>query len=432
MKTSNNHTQKSNQAIFALLDTPAFGGAEQYMLSHLRFLCQQGYHIVLATNNEKVKQEFLARLTPEEEETFHIIKAPYRLDAIGNWKGLVKFFLSLPRALFWCYSTIQRLQKEYEQVICLWPGFSDRLAFSPIARHFACPLIWIEIGPLEPTFKKNWGFPRFLYRLSEKYVSSLVTISLFTKQSILKNTHFKASDMTLVYPGTHVFSEKDVESFKKKSRVWKKKKHLENKTLFGVVARLAHENEIAMVIRGFYLYLNSRHPGNHSASRISYVKDSGQARMTISDTILLIIGDGPVRGELEALVEQLGITEQVRFCGFVSEEEKRVILSGCSLFIFPRAWELDGFGMTTIEAMALGVPVLTTDFGPQIEIVTDGREGYKYIPHDSEDLAKKMRKMMEVRPLLRNAMSKKARERVVSFSWKQSHDKMYHVVQSFS
>src|SRR5258708_16047148 len=158
-----------SRVIFSLLDTPAFGGAEQYMFSHLHFLSTHGYSIVLATNNETVKKEILSRLSVGEQKKFQIIRAPYRLDAIGNWKGLVKYFLGLPFAIGWCVMTLRQLTQRYSQVMCLWPGFSDRLTFSPIAKHFHCPLVWIEIGPLEPVLKRNWGFPRLCYRFAQHF-----------------------------------------------------------------------------------------------------------------------------------------------------------------------------------------------------------------------------------------------------------------------
>ncbi len=396
-------------AIFSLLDTPAFGGAEQYMFSHLHFLQKQGYEIVLATNNKKVESEILSRLSKEEKKTFYIIKAPYRLDAIGNWKGLIKFFLSLPKSIIWCYITLQKLTAQYEQVICLWPGFSDRLIFSPLAKFFHCPLFWIEIGPLEPTFKKTFGFPKLLYLFGERFPDTIITTSLFTKQSIIRNSRFVSEDITLVYPGTRLFTQNEIQSFTQKAMKWKEKEKLTKAHLIGIVARLAHENEIDMVIKAFGLFLQ---------------------KSKYNDVYLLIIGDGPVRKELEGLTETLSISKQVRFLGFVTEEEKYTFLAGCDFFIFPRAWELDGFGMTTIEAMSLGLPVLTTNFGPQIEIVTDDKEGYKYKPHDSEDLAKYIAKMVSMNAKEQKNMIQEALKRAKYFSEENSHKTMFSIISS--
>jgi len=400
--------QHESIAILSFLDSPAFGGAEQYLFSHLYFLNKQGYAIVLATNNKNVDNEILSRLTIEDKQNFKIVNAPYRLDAIGNWKGLIKFFLSLPYAFFWCFITLKQLTRKYEKVICLWPGFSDRLVFSPIAWAYHCPLIWIEIGPLEPTFKRNFGFPKLLYRLSERFSTHVITTSLFTKTSIIKNSHFTPKDITLIYPGARIFSQKEIESFRKKA---KGLTNLKNAACIGVVARLADENEIGMVIHAFYLYLQKHR------------KDK---------CVLLIIGDGPKRFQLEELTQRLKISNRVRFFGFVSEKEKRIILASCKFFIFPRAWELDGFGITTIEAMSLGLPVLTTNFGPQIEILTDGKEGYRYKPHDSVDLSLKIAKMRGLKVTDLKRMRQATIKRAYDFSDIRSNKKMLAIIESQS
>ncbi len=404
-------TRYKQTVIFSLLDSPAFGGAEQYMFSQLYSLSKKGYKIILATNNNFVKKEILLRLTTDDTKTFSVINAPYKLDAIGNFRGLVKFFLSLPRATIWCFFTLHRLKSKYGKVLCLWAGFSDRLVFSFIARYFNLSIIWVEIGPLEPTFKRNIGFPRVLYRLSEWIPKHIITISLFTKKSIIENSHFKDSDCTLVYPGTKVFSVSEINKYKSKAYKWILQENLRNKKLIGLVARLAHENEILMVLRAFSLYLQ---------------------KQSSEDIVLIIAGDGPQRTELEKLSQKLKIANRVRFLGFVSEEQKRVVLAACYFFIFPRAWDLDGFGITTIEAMSLGLPVLTTDFGPQVEIVTNDKEGYRYKPHDSKNLASHIKKMIGLNPEKWRTMSKEAFARARDFSDANSHSAMLSIIRSIS
>src|SRR5579859_3630095 len=156
-------TSRVPRVIFSLLDTPAFGGAEQYMFSQLSFLSKHGYSVVLATNNEAVKKEILSRLSVGEQRNFQVITAPYRLDAIGNWKGLLKYFLAAPVGITWCVWILFSLKKRFGNVVCLFPGWSDRVTFSPFVKLLRVPLIWIEIGPLKPVFQRNWGFPKLLY-----------------------------------------------------------------------------------------------------------------------------------------------------------------------------------------------------------------------------------------------------------------------------
>lgn len=400
-----------NKVIFSILDTSAFGGAEQYMFSHLRFLSHQGYRVILATNNLKVKEIMLSRLDTKEKKHFEIIHAPYRLDAIGNWKGLVKFFLTLPRALIWAYTTMKKLSRMYDKVICLWPGFSDRSSFSPLAKHFSLPLIWVEFGTLEPIYRRNWGFPKLLFQMPSVLADHLITSSKYTKKSIIKNSRFKNNDISLVYPGTEIFTNDDLGFYKLKALNWLKENKLTKSLLFTVVGRLAHENEIDMVIQGYCQFLSKINNSNY---------------------LLQIIGDGPQRNELEVLIKKLNIEDKVIFHGFVSEEKKRILLSASTAFIFPRAWELDGFGITTIEALSLGIPVLTTNFGPQVEIVTEGKEGFRYKPHDSKDLSKKLEKITKLSSTDRHTMGRLGLERANIFSEKTSHQKMLNVIQKFA
>lgn len=397
--------------IFSLLDSPAFGGAEKYIFLNLKFLNKNGYEIVLATNNEKVKNEFLTRLTLKEQKTFKIVNAPYRLDAIGNLKGLIKYFLSIPKALVWCFFTIKNLKKSYKNVICLWPGFSDRLSFSFIAYFLNCNLIWIEFGPLTPVFKKNFGFPKVMYNLASYFPGVLITISNFTKNDIIRNSKFKSKDIKIIYPGIKIFTKEKIKKFKIRFSIWQKREKLENRKIICLMGRLAIESEIDLVLIAF--------------SRV--IKE-----LRNQNIMLLIIGDGPDKKKYEDLSKNLKIESFIKFVGFVSEEEKNVLLSGCDFFIFPRAWELEGFGMTTIEAMSLGLPVLVPDFGPQREIVTDDKAGFKYSPHNSIDLSLKIIKMLNLNFKEKSNFINKSLKKASNFSEKKMYDDFLFILRELS
>ncbi len=361
------------KAVFSLLDTPAFGGAEQYMLAHLYYLAEHGYHVVLATNNQAVKdrviQENKTRKS-QKQALVECIHAPYRLDAIGNWKGLVKYFLSLPHSLWWLWQTLTHLKESYSQTIAVLPGFTDRLTFSPLIKWFGFPLIWIEIGPLEPTFKKTWGFPKLLYRLTQKYPDHFTTTSKFTLESMVKTGGIKKSDITLVYPGIPLFSDAQIKRFQKQGAILRQNAKLTNATIITFTGRLASENEVQLVIEAF-----------------AKLKASSKKYPRLQ---LLIIGDGPEKLYYQNLAKKLKIEDKVLFTGFVSEEDKFSWLATTDIFVFTRAWDLDGFGMTTIEAMTVGTPVITSDFGPQREIIDHRVTGLRFKPHNSTDLAKQL------------------------------------------
>jgi glycosyltransferase involved in cell wall biosynthesis len=84
--------------------------------------------------------------------------------------------------------------------------------------------------------------------------------------------------------------------------------------------------------------------------------------------LLLIGGAGSLRGALESLSASLGLHATVRFLGFVPEAELPRCYQAADLFVLPTR-ELEGFGLTTVEALACGTPVLGTAVGATPEIL---------------------------------------------------------------
>lgn len=87
---------------------------------------------------------------------------------------------------------------------------------------------------------------------------------------------------------------------------------------------------------------------------------------------LLMIGDGPDRQSAEELARSLGLYNDIRFLG--KQEQISEILSITDLFILPS--ETESFGLSALEAMACGVPVISTNSGGLPEINIDGQTGY--------------------------------------------------------
>jgi len=88
---------------------------------------------------------------------------------------------------------------------------------------------------------------------------------------------------------------------------------------------------------------------------------------------LLIMGTGPQREELEALVAQYGIQDKVKFLGFVSDEEKPRVLRMADAFVSTSQHE--GFGLVFLEAMACGLPVVGYNYGGQTDFLDDQQTG---------------------------------------------------------
>jgi glycosyltransferase involved in cell wall biosynthesis len=89
---------------------------------------------------------------------------------------------------------------------------------------------------------------------------------------------------------------------------------------------------------------------------------------------LLVVGEGPERRGLEALARELGIDRRVHFLGHVTEERKWQLLAASNLFV--SATQHEGFGLVYLEAMVVGLPLVTFDHGGQVDFLEDGRNGY--------------------------------------------------------
>lgn len=102
------------------------------------------------------------------------------------------------------------------------------------------------------------------------------------------------------------------------------------------------------------------------------------------DVHFLVIGDGPLRPSLEEMAAQLGIAGRVIFTGFV--EDIPAVMNELQLLVISSLWE--GFGLTAVEAMALDVPVISTEAGGLPEVILHGETGLLVPPANSTALAR--------------------------------------------
>jgi glycosyltransferase involved in cell wall biosynthesis len=91
------------------------------------------------------------------------------------------------------------------------------------------------------------------------------------------------------------------------------------------------------------------------------------------NTALIIIGDGPEREPLQALVRDQGWRERIYFAGQRTKAETLALMAACDLFVLNSTHE--GFPHVVLEAMSLGLPVVATAVGGTPELIRDGENG---------------------------------------------------------
>jgi len=112
-----------------------------------------------------------------------------------------------------------------------------------------------------------------------------------------------------------------------------------------------------------------------------------------------LIGDGMLRGDLERLAEELGLAQRVRFLGSRSEVEVRTALDEADLFVLPSVvaddGQMEGLPVALMEALACGVPTVSTELSGIPEIVIDGVTGLLAVPGDAASLNRTLAAMVE-------------------------------------
>src|SRR5208282_2742171 len=103
---------------------------------------------------------------------------------------------------------------------------------------------------------------------------------------------------------------------------------------------------------------------------------------------LRIIGDGPQRAALEAMVDQMGIRNSVFFHGWLPRHDVQESLRVCDFMALPSIREFGGG--VVVESMALGVPPIVADYAGPSELV-DEKTGIRVGFHDKESLKNGMK-----------------------------------------
>jgi colanic acid/amylovoran biosynthesis glycosyltransferase len=133
------------------------------------------------------------------------------------------------------------------------------------------------------------------------------------------------------------------------------------------------------------------------------------------DTIYEIIGDGPLKNRLKILAEKLGIKEKVKFLGPKKQNEVTGIIKKSDIFLSPsmtaESGDEEGTPVVLMEAMASGLPVVSTNHGGIPELVKDGTTGFLVGEKDSGALADKLEILIK-NPALGKKFGERGRKQI--------------------
>jgi len=228
--------------------------------------------------------------------------------------------------------------------------------------------------------------PRVVFsnRLLTPFIHHFVAISKNMEKSLIIREKVPQGKITLIYNGI------DVAKISKTSGLMNKLKQSlalpSAVPILGTVGRLAPEKQYPLLFRA-----------------LAGLKEQKAEFFTI------IVGDGPDRDPLEALVQKMGLNDRVRFLGYRNDVHH--LLEVMDVFLFSSGGE--AFSITLLEAMAKSKPIVAFDVEGVNEAVVDKRTGFLAPYGDVEEFANKAKALLDS-PRLRQQMGRAALERAAA------------------
>ncbi len=149
--------------------------------------------------------------------------------------------------------------------------------------------------------------------------------------------------------------------------------------------------------------------------RLRYYKGLGvliEALTRLPEARLLVVGTGPMGETWRARAAELGLEDRIEWLGDVPDDELPQVYAAGDIFVLPAVARSEAFGIVLMEAMASGLPCVSTELGTGTSWVNqDGRTGRVVPPEDPAALAGALRELL-ADPEGRRAMGAAARQRV--------------------
>jgi phosphatidyl-myo-inositol dimannoside synthase len=144
-------------------------------------------------------------------------------------------------------------------------------------------------------------------------------------------------------------------------------------------------------------------------------------RAKVPDVEWVVIGDGPLRADLEALARSCGVADSARFLGALADEERNSWLRRADLLAMPSRLPAgglagEGFGIVYLEAGAYGKPVVAGNVAGAVDAVLDGESGLLVDPTDPLAVAEAITALLRD-PGLARRLGDAGAERARSFAW---------------
>jgi len=349
--------------ILYLIDSLNIGGAQKHLISLISHLDKKKYDIHLCA----FKSGPLTKEVKKLNIPFKIldqVRKP-KIFGLNNFFSLLKF---MKHKKFDIIDTLLFASTTWGIFTAKLSNISYRIAERRNLNHIL------------KNKKRRLLFLRFVNLFTDK----IIVVSEAVKNCVIKQEKLDPMKTKCIYNGVNL-KEFDIKINQSKEKAKLGIKN--NDKIIGVVARLVKEKDYFTLIKAFK-----------------------QVNDKIKNSKLIIVGDGPLKENLEKYVKKQNLENNIKFLGKRTDIPKLIKIF--EIFILSSLTE--GFPNVVLEAMAASKQVVATNVGGIPEVVINGKTGILVPPTNPEALANTIIKLIK-NPKLREKMGKAGRKRVEKY-----------------
>lgn len=246
--------------------------------------------------------------------------------------------------------------------------YKDSILAALVARYVGIPHVVRVVHGMPEPFKGLRNVKMAGYTIADRFVTGwlvdkVIAVSSDIEQALLRS--YDAARIVCIHNGIDLEAVRATTQRADMRRKW----NIDNKAvLIGTVGRLVPVKGHALLLEAFRILSQS-----------------------FQNVILILVGDGPLREQLETEAKRLGLDQSVIFSGH--QEQSYDFINMMDIFVLPSLHE--GIPMVLLEAFALKRPVIASRVGGIPEVVSHGYSGTLVSPTNAGDLASAMKSLIE-------------------------------------
>jgi len=371
--------QKTEVVIFSEDFPPKDGGIAQWAMGVAREFHNMGMEVHLLTRfwNQEYK-------TVQDSEPYHVVQVKGK-----RWKQF--------RSLYARKALKALIEQGAKPKVIIATTANIARGLIGLSKSIGAELVVVVHG-LEVTRKMNWL--KFQVVKKTLHVAQcVVAVSRFTAERTQERYQLSSQHIFVLPNGVNpdMFFPQEVPNS------YKEKLGIEGKKVILTLARLQERKGHDKVIEAMPAVLK-----------------------VIPNAVYLISGKpkGEYYERLNSLVQTLGLEKEVKFIGYVPQNDLTLIYNCCDLYIMPSRelasqGDTEGFGITYLEANGCAKPVIGGRSGGVVDAIEDGVNGFLVDPLSNDDIAEKLIKILS-NEAFAHQMGRTARARVLNeFSWEK-------------